>query len=89
MLLLFLLIAVPLVFAALEQSSVILEIKGMHCEGCAAGIEAMLKRTEGVIAAEVSFERNEANVTYDAAKTDPPKLVEAVEKLGYKVSVKK
>lgn len=69
-------------------SKVELTISGMHCESCADGIKAMLKRTEGVLAAEVSYERREAVVEYDPAKTSPDKIVAAVEKLGYKAAVK-
>ena len=43
---------------------------------------------EGVLAAEVSYERREAVVEYDPAKTSPEKIVAAVEKLGYKAAVK-
>ncbi len=48
----------------------------------------MLKRTPGVISAEVSYERREAIVDYDADKTSREKIVEAVTKLGYKATVK-
>ena len=63
-------------------------ITGMHCGGCATGITAMLKRTEGVLKAEVSHEERRAMVAYDPAKTSPEKIVQAIEKMGYK-AVKK
>ena len=71
-----------------KASTVTLAITGMHCEGCAAGISAMLKRTEGVLKADVSFGEARAIVGFDPAKTSAAKIVQAVEKLGYKVSVK-
>lgn len=90
-----LLIALVLAFgasaAATEETkpaTVVLTISGMHCDGCASGISAILKRTEGVQKADVSFEEQRATVDYDPAKTSPEKIIEAVEKLGYKASVK-
>ncbi len=64
-------------------------ITGMHCETCATGISAILKRTDGVVKAEVSYETREATVEYDAAITSPEKIIEAVEKMGYRAALKK
>lgn len=80
------LIAQPAMSAA--QATLILDIKGMHCSGCASGIEAMLRRVEGVSKAAVSYERREARVQYDSARTSPAAIVEAIEKLGYKAAPK-
>ena len=55
---------------------------------CASGIKAMLKRTPAVVSAEVNYERREADVEYDASSTSPEKIVDAVNKMGYKASVK-
>ena len=52
------------------------------------GIKAMLKRTPGVITAEVRFEQQEAIVEYDPVRTSPVKIVEAIKNLGYKAKVK-
>jgi copper chaperone CopZ len=84
-----LLIAVSLAAADKSAASVTLTVSGMHCEGCASGITAMLKRTEGVVKADVSYEERRAIVDYDAAKTSPEKIVEVIEKLGYKAAIKK
>lgn len=63
-------------------------IEGMSCAGCAAGIKAMLKRTSGVVSAEVSFENKEAVVEFNPAETSSDKIIEAINNLGYKASVK-
>lgn len=72
-----------------RPTTVVLTISGMHCEGCAAGITALLKRTEGVLKANVSFEKREAFVEYDAARTSTDKIIGAVEKMGYKAAIRK
>ncbi len=74
--------------AAVKTERVVVAIEGMHCGGCASGIKAMLKRTPGVISAEVSYEAKEANVEYDPANTTREKIVEAITNMGYKASVK-
>jgi len=74
--------------SALKSERVIVAIEGMSCTSCASGIKAMLKRTPGVISAEVSFERREADVEYDRERTTREKIIEAITKLGYKATVK-
>lgn len=63
-------------------------VEGMHCDSCAAGVKAMLKRTPGVISADVSYAKKEAVVDYDQQKTTPEKIIDAINKLGYKASLK-
>lgn len=67
---------------------VVIAIEGMHCDGCAAGVKAMLKRTPGVIAVEVSYKEKQAVVDYDSQKTTSQQIVDAISKLGYRASVK-
>jgi copper chaperone CopZ len=66
-----------------------LTIKGMTCGGCTAGVKIQLKRTQGVTAYEVSFEKGEAEVSYNPAKTTPEKIAASVSKTGFAASVKK
>lgn len=77
--------------AAADQplARVTLTLSGMHCESCATGIAAILKRTDGVLKADVSYEERRASVDYDPGKTSPEKLVESIEKLGYKAAIKR
>lgn len=74
--------------AAVKTERVLVGIDGMHCGTCASGIKSMLKRTPGVVAAEVSFEQKQANVEFDPAATSREKIVEAINNMGYKASVK-
>lgn len=67
---------------------VVVDVGGMQCSKCVAGIKAMLKRTPGVVAVEVSLEKKEAAVDYDTGKTTPEKIVEAINNLGYRAKVK-
>ena len=65
-----------------------LRIQGMTCGGCVAAVNLQLERTEGVTAYEVSFEKAEAQVAYDPARTTPGKIAEAVSTTGFAATVK-
>lgn len=74
---------------AAGSRTTVFEVTGMHCSSCAEGIEAMVKRVDGVVRVEASYENHEAIVTFDPAKTSEKKIAEAIEKLGYKATPKK
>jgi copper chaperone len=65
--------------------SVTLKIQGMHCDGCAEIIKALVEREAGVKAATVAYEAGEARILYDPAITNEERLVELVERPGYRV----
>ena len=60
-----------------------LPLLGMSCSACAVRIEKALNRAEGVENATVNFATTRATVNYDAARTDPKKLRDAVRDAGY------
>lgn len=68
------------------MKTVDLTIQGMHCEGCARTIEALLTSEPGVKVATVSYGNGSARVLYDQATIDLPRLVKAVERAGYRVT---
>lgn len=61
-------------------------IDGMHCDGCAETIKALLTVETGVKAAEVSYPERRARVLYDPGAIDEARLVAAIQKGGYKVT---
>lgn len=69
-------------------ATTVLTIKGMTCGGCVAAVKLQLRKTEGVTAYEVSYEKAEAQVTYEPAKTTPEKIAASVSKTGFTASVK-
>jgi len=66
----------------MEARTVDLQLTGMTCAACAARIERVLNRAEGVEAA-VNFATETAHVVFDAGKATPESLIEAVRKAGY------
>ena len=60
-----------------------LRVGGMHCAACASTIELALRCVDGVVDAHVSAAAQCATVQWDAARTRPSALVEAIERAGY------
>jgi heavy metal translocating P-type ATPase len=59
----------------------------MWCSSCAWLVSENLKRTKGVIAAEVSYIQQQANLTFDASVINPKKLKKRVRSLGYQATL--
>jgi mercuric ion binding protein len=69
--------------------TVTLSVPGMTCAACPITVKKALNKVEGVTKTEVSFEKKEATVTYDDAKTSVNALLDATKNAGYPSSVKK
>lgn len=62
-----------------------LPVKGMTCMGCVSSVKRVLGNLPGVTQAEVSLEKAQATVTYDAGKTSLEALKSAITDAGYDV----
>lgn len=69
-----------------EMKSVTLKVEGMHCDGCANTIKAIVEREHGVKSVAVNFADREARLLYDPATTSEDKLVALVERPGFRVT---
>ena len=66
-----------------ELTNLEVEITGMTCEiGCAKLIQSKLYKTEGVSFAEVSFEKANGKITYDANKISNDELKKIIENIA-------
>lgn len=63
--------------------SAVIPVSGMSCGNCAAKITKSLYELEGVESAEVSFEKSEASVKFNATVTNEAAIAGAIEKMGY------
>ena len=79
----------PVQSAWAASKTVTLEVPGMTCAACPITVKTSLTRVEGVAKAEVSFEKKEAVVTYDDARTNVEALTKATEGAGYPSELKK
>ena len=73
-------------FVAAE--TITLSVSGMTCAGCAGHVEKALQKVEGVEKTEVNYDKQEAVVTYDDAKTGVEALTKATDVAGYPSEVK-
>ena len=79
-------IAAP-VWAA--PQTVKLAVPGMACSACPITVKTAIARGAGVNKVDVDFDRREAVVTFEDAKTSVQQLTQATENAGYPSSVKR
>lgn len=68
------------------METVTLSVKGMTCMGCVASVKRVLGAIAGVGNVDVSLEKAQATIQYDAAKTDARQFKSAIEDAGYEVA---
>jgi mercuric ion binding protein len=69
--------------------TVTLSVPGMTCSTCPITVKKAISKIEGVSKTDVSFDKREAIVTFDDAKTSVQTLTKATEDAGYPSSVKR
>ena len=74
------------VWAATQTAT--LSVPGMTCAVCPLTVKKGLTTVDGVTNAEVSFEKREAVVTFDDARTNVRALTKATEGAGYPSLIK-
>lgn len=67
--------------------SVTVTVEGMTCASCSVTVRMAAKQLDGVKEAKVSVPDKQAVVEYDPAKVTPEKIVEAINKAGYRASL--
>jgi Cu+-exporting ATPase len=63
-----------------------LPVTGMTCANCAHTVERTLKKTDGVVEANVNFATERAHVNFDPAQVDANDMIERIGKAGYGVA---
>ena len=71
-----------------EMKTVTLSVPGMNCELCPITIKKAISRVPGVTKVEASYEKKQAVVTFDDAKTTVEALTKATANAGYPSTVK-
>lgn len=72
-----------------STQTVTLSVPGMTCAACPITVKKAISKVAGVSKTDVSFDKREAVVTFDDAKTSVQKLTQATENAGYPSSVKR
>ncbi|QWB95192.1 cation transporter [Mycoplasmatota bacterium] len=63
-------------------------IKGMTCTGCSSSVKRVLDRQQAIKSAEVSLENEMAKVTYDEHEIDDQQIINLINRLDFKASLK-
>lgn len=73
-----------------DRHQIVLQIKGMSCEGCAATVQQALRKVPGVSQVHVDYKHSEAVVNFDpCCPAKPETLIQAVEEAGYTAQLTK
>lgn len=78
--------AMPVVSSEENQAnkSVIIEVEGMTCAGCEPHINETLKKLNGVVSAEASYEKKNVKVVYNSKQISLEQIKKAIDEIGYK-----
>lgn len=68
------------------MDSTTIKVKGMSCQGCVKSVTRVLQELPGVSKAEVSLERGEASVAYDASAVGLESMKKAIEDAGFEAA---
>ncbi len=74
---------------AADTKTVGLDIEGMTCGSCAASVTTALRKLHGVRKVQISFERKGGTVAFDPKKLSETRIVEVVNKTGFKTQPSK
>lgn len=69
----------------MSKTKISLRVSGMSCGGCSASIGRALSRLDGVKKAEADHVKGSTDVEFDEKTVSKERIIETIEKLGYKV----
>lgn len=68
--------------------TVAFEVTGWTCGSCAASTKIALKKLEGVENVQTDLKSKEVVVVYDDTRVEPERMIQAIERVGYKAKIK-
>ncbi len=69
------------------MSTLNMSIEGMHCGGCATGIQMVTEQIDGVSSVFVDLEGKKGTWEIDETKVNADKIIAEISTLGYKATV--
>ncbi|MDC1205292.1 heavy-metal-associated domain-containing protein [Candidatus Pacebacteria bacterium] len=64
-----------------------MNIEGMHCGGCATGIQMVTDQMNGVSSSFVDLDEKKGTFEFDETVTNSEALIGEIAKLGYQASI--
>ncbi|ERM84310.1 hypothetical protein P872_14790 [Rhodonellum psychrophilum GCM71 = DSM 17998] len=74
-----------IVINALDIQTVLSDIKGMTCNGCASHVENDVNKLPGIVSINVSYEEATAKVGFNQIKVSLAQIKEVINHSGYKI----
>ncbi|MBU1235963.1 MAG: cation transporter [Gammaproteobacteria bacterium] len=68
------------------METTVLKVGGMSCGGCVKSVTGVLEALPGVTKADVSLEKNEAVVSYEAGKVNREQMMQAIDDAGFEAA---
>jgi copper chaperone len=68
------------------METTVLKVTGMSCGGCVKSVTNVLQELPGVSKAEVSLEKGEAKVDFEAGKVTRDAMAQAIADAGFEAS---
>ena len=68
------------------METTVVKISGMTCMGCVASVKKVLAAIDGVQNVDVSLEKAQATIGYDAARARPAQFKTAIEDAGFEAA---
>ena len=65
------------------METVTMKVTGMTCSGCVNSVKRVVQAVAGVDSVDVSLEKGEAVVRYDASTASPAQIARAIEAAGF------
>ena len=65
------------------MTNTVLKVGGMSCQGCVKSVTGILTAVAGVTKAQVSLERGEATVDFEADRVTRDQLITAIDDGGF------
>lgn len=66
-----------------NRKTIVIQVEGMTCEGCAAQLNVALKSLKGVIAAEANYPQKNVKVVYNPKQVTVERIKQAIYDAGY------
>jgi len=66
------------------DKTVVIDVEGMTCEGCAAHINETLKKLNGVVSAEANYPKKNVKVVFNPKQITLEQIKKAIGEIGYK-----
>ena len=70
-----------------SMDTIQLNIEGMHCGGCATGIQIETEQLEGVLSVFIDLDGKRGTWEIDSTKVNAERIIASISELGFKATV--